>query len=168
MTDERKYPEDSALRDWQHAGLRCVITDSRMAHINGYVQVPEGHPAYAASYDRLNVDVHGGLTYANDRGWFGFDTAHLSDVWTVRDLAKAGVPDPDSADRYRSSYRESNPNYWTVERLVKETEDLADQLASMSELPEPDAWQITDSELAELRAERDRLRARVAELEATR
>ena len=61
---------------------------------NGYVVIPKGHPLHGKSYDDINVDVHGGLTFAssaNDlewneitkkdkEGWIvGFDTAHGED-----------------------------------------------------------------------------------------
>jgi len=66
---------------------------------NGYVIVPEGHPAYGKHYEELNqiIDVHGGLTFSalvtdsileqspglssEDLGkWIvGFDTMHYGD-----------------------------------------------------------------------------------------
>ncbi len=60
---------------------------------NGYVAVPKGHPLFGLSYYDIDVDVHGGITFADsgmnnalfpdwvdDSYWvFGFDTAHASD-----------------------------------------------------------------------------------------
>jgi len=49
---------------------------------NGYVDMPRSHPMYGKHYDEINVDVHGGLTYAEEvEGMWrvGFDTAHLGD-----------------------------------------------------------------------------------------
>ena len=61
---------------------------------NGYVSLPLDHPWYGKDYDDLpDVDVHGGLTYANmenDRWVIGFDTCHLYDTaqyWTVEAVA---------------------------------------------------------------------------------
>jgi len=65
---------------------------------NGYVIIPKDHKLYGVNYDHINVDVHGGLTFAQDvghlknndhwkdslegidEGWVvGFDTAHYQD-----------------------------------------------------------------------------------------
>jgi len=49
---------------------------------NGYVHIPKTHPLYGKGYDEIDVDVHGGLTYAEKEGesWVvGFDTAHYGD-----------------------------------------------------------------------------------------
>lgn len=73
---------------------------------NGYVLLPKGHPAHGLDYDDINVEVHGGLTYAEpanqtnfegltdeDReGWIvGWDTAHYRDtpeIWTRANVEK--------------------------------------------------------------------------------
>lgn len=85
---------------------------------NGYVGVPEGHPAYGKHYDEMydKIDVHGGLTFSEHyddvkdfpksmRGmWiFGFDTCHYGDT----------------------------PQKWTIEAVQAETERLRDQLENM-------------------------------------
>lgn len=64
---------------------------------NGYVILPKGHPMHGKGYDDIDVDVHGGLTFASsadeitwdkltekDKGaWIiGFDTAHWGDSRT--------------------------------------------------------------------------------------
>ena len=62
---------------------------------NGYVIIPKGHPYHGKSYGDIPVDVHGGLTFAENanaltdwpeitekdkEGWVvGFDTAHYDD-----------------------------------------------------------------------------------------
>jgi hypothetical protein len=78
---------------------------SGTAHLCGYVGVPQSHPFYGLDYDTAHelgdIDVHGGLTFANlarkninDRNtfyyghgqpnkkwwWFGFDCAHYHDI----------------------------------------------------------------------------------------
>lgn len=84
--------------------LDCLIVRSPgvTGALCGYVGVPPGHPAHGAHYDSVDVDVHGGLTYAalcqeslpEDRGvchvpapgrpadvyWLGFDCAHAWDL----------------------------------------------------------------------------------------
>lgn len=57
---------------------------------NGYVAVPEEHPYFGKDYDDLEIEIHGGLTFAGSyRDWmpeqvkgmwiFGFDTCHCDD-----------------------------------------------------------------------------------------
>lgn len=75
-----------------------------VGYANGYVAVPKDHPFYGKDYDDVEVDVHGGLTFACpgsnitaadlpetevlegclydlDENWwvFGFDTCHYTD-----------------------------------------------------------------------------------------
>lgn len=87
---------------------------------NGYVIVPVGHPAHGKYYDEIDVDVHGGLTFAksvneliednsvfsdDDKdGWvFGFDTWHYRD----------------------------NIDEWPEEKVQEETDRLKQQLIDM-------------------------------------
>lgn len=84
---------------WKHAGLDCLaVRHPGGLHWCGYVGVPPGHAAHGKDYDGdgLNVDVHGGLTYAagcggsvchipeagepDDLWWLGFDCAHWGDI----------------------------------------------------------------------------------------
>ena len=51
---------------------------------NGYVGLPFWHPWYKMHYDKIPVDVHGGLTFSNlddesDLWIIGFDTNHGGD-----------------------------------------------------------------------------------------
>lgn len=59
-------------------------------HPTAYVQIPFDHPYYGKSYDDIDIDVHGGLTYSEDylnlenekitNCWFiGWDYAHCGD-----------------------------------------------------------------------------------------
>ncbi|MDX6480317.1 MAG: hypothetical protein QOG85_827 [Gaiellaceae bacterium] len=75
------------------AGLPGMIARNRLGALCGYVAVTREHPLYGA--DRPDVEVHGGLTYANacsgnichvpepgepdDVWWFGFDCNHGGD-----------------------------------------------------------------------------------------
>lgn len=97
----------------------------------GYVAVPPGHALHGRGYDDPDVDVHGGLTYADachgpichvpkpgepdDVWWFGFDCAHAWDM------------SPGSLQFHRPMPDEV---YRTVEYARRETESLAEQLAA--------------------------------------
>lgn len=78
---------------------------SGAGYANGYVAVPKDHPYFGKDYDDIDVEVHGGLTFACsgdkvtardlpeteviegnlgnlDENWwvFGFDTCHYMDT----------------------------------------------------------------------------------------
>ena len=81
--------------DFLHAGFSCFILRNMLGAWCGYVGVPSTHPAYRQDYNDVDVDVHGGLTYADvcgdhichipepgmpdDVWWLGFDTNHYCD-----------------------------------------------------------------------------------------
>ena len=91
---------------WQDeaTGLPCLIVrNTRVTGaLCGYVGVAEGHPDFEKGYDNVEVEVHGGLTFAafctqsDDEGshichkpspgepdhvwWLGFDCSHSGDI----------------------------------------------------------------------------------------
>lgn len=77
-------------REWAAAGLTCLAyRHPRLQHWCGYVALPAGHPHHGKNYDDIDVDVHGGLTWADNhapnqqpdgRWWIGFDCAHAGDL----------------------------------------------------------------------------------------
>lgn len=85
-------------------GLDCLVVRNHFGSLCGYVGVPAGHPAYGVPYDEPDVEVHGGLTFADtcsgesadgqpsagichvpepgrphDVYWLGFDCGHAFD-----------------------------------------------------------------------------------------
>ena len=70
----------------EYMGYRFYILNLG-THPTAYIEIPEGHDLFGKHYDDINIDVHGGLTYAEDhlRGvkensWFiGWDYAHAGD-----------------------------------------------------------------------------------------
>lgn len=94
------YEPDKIQWPDEKTGLPCLIRRSSMGFLCGYVGVPPGHPWYGKGYDEVDVNVHGGLTYAEacsegepeysichvpSEGepdhvwWLGFDCGHLED-----------------------------------------------------------------------------------------
>ena len=136
-------------REWKHAGLSCAVVLAReAAHRCGYVRVPPGHPLHGQSYDSPDVDVHGGLTFAeleeckeheDGQGWwFGFDCAHCFDAMydpaatienLVTDEAKAVLKIHQDIARSHPILQEREEHYWTEAEVAAETERLAEQLA---------------------------------------
>ena len=72
------------------AGLTAAVVVQAHGSRCGYVGVPKGHAAAGKSYDELDIDVHGGLTYdgsnesypapSDGLWWFGYDCAHWGDA----------------------------------------------------------------------------------------
>lgn len=112
---------------WQDpaTGLPCLIVRGPGGALCGYAGVAPSHPWHSKDYSALDgedIDVHGGLTFANgcaggpdeSRGvchvptpgepdhvwWFGFDCAHCWD-FSPRDQALYGgdFRDPDAIYR---------------------------------------------------------------------
>ncbi len=123
--------------DFHHVGLPCLLLRSRNGNWCGYVGLPKGHPDFGASYNDVEVEVHGGLTYgekcdgsrichvpepgeSDDRWWLGFDCHHCWDIapgFEVR-LKSTGTDVRDPESQYRD-----------VRYVRNQTEHLAEQLA---------------------------------------
>lgn len=71
-------------KEWTtKAGFKAEVIAHDMGHRCGYVSVPTEHPWYGKDYNEVDLDVHGGVTYAgmrDDLWWFGYDCAHLGDA----------------------------------------------------------------------------------------
>lgn len=129
-------------------GLPCLIVRNRRSGVLcGYVGVPASHPAYGKDYydEKLqNIEVHGGLTYANfcfkeeEEGqgichvvedgeddkvwWLGFDCAHAWDLSPANEavLRKHNIPTIEPDALYRN-----------VAYVKKEIASLASQLIAI-------------------------------------
>lgn len=80
-------------------GFVVLVRETRPDLWCGYLGLPDGHPWHGFGYDALDVDVHGGLTYARAHcpddcatlllslsadqrvpgWWIGFDCGHWGD-----------------------------------------------------------------------------------------
>ena len=91
-------------RQWTDAATRlpCLIVRGPSGALCGYVGVAAGHPFFEREYNDVDVDVHGGLTFAETCAdgpdpstgvchlaapgepdhvwWLGFDSAHAFDL----------------------------------------------------------------------------------------
>lgn len=103
-----------------------TVQHPELGHWCGYVVLPPDHPMVGKDYDDIPVDVHGGLTYADDhvprqervQGWVvGFDCAHLGDH--VPGLSN--YPGIGGGDRY-----------WGEADVKAEARKLAKQLYEMT------------------------------------
>ncbi len=143
-----QWDSEPDKKQWQDesTGLPCLIVRNPGGALCGYVGVSPGHPMYEKpenhAYEIGDIDVHGGLTFADhctdtddesrhvchkpEAGepdhvwWLGFDCSHSGDV-RPRDL-NSGWHGP-------SSWGESYKSLSYVERQVR---SLAKQLAGMA------------------------------------
>jgi hypothetical protein len=119
--------ESKIEKQWTTAaGYEAEVLATPMGHRCGYVTVPDGHPCAGKDYNELNVDVHGGLTYALNNQ-FGFDCAHLYDA---KDPALM-------SEEYRKIYEkwprfDEGATIKTLEFCVAECEKLAVQLKELA------------------------------------
>jgi len=143
-----------AARTWwtvHHLRAALAVTmgsvdDGQAGFVNGYVQLPAGHPDLGQGHGDLGVAVHGGSTYGVDqRGWVGFGTGNIDDYWPDDDIDSLieTTPDPrrhslrlqwpncrgiKAACRPDTSWPMAWDRDWTVPLLMAEVEDLATQL----------------------------------------
>jgi hypothetical protein len=93
----------------------------------GYVTVPKKHHYYGLGYNDVMANVHGGLTFSDDKGTFGFDCAHAGDMCpgvflsVLRSTEYTGY----------TQLAISHDTYRTFDWVVKQTEDLAKELHKM-------------------------------------
>lgn len=113
------FPPDLPLSKpstiWEHAGITCATILGPLGSYNGYCVLPAGHELAAKHLQSEPIPhVHGGVTYGpvivrDGRSVIGWDTSHAGD------------------------YNELIYPYgrrWTEEDVIKETNRLAEQIAS--------------------------------------
>jgi hypothetical protein len=82
---------ECVLSKGEHAGFQFVTVHNGMGYRCGYVRIPKGHPWHGRNYGDIDVDVHGGLSFAepdmpcdkagdDDAYWVGFDCGHSGDA----------------------------------------------------------------------------------------
>ena len=137
---EGEWKNEPDKAQWVSSGLDCLIVRGPSGSLCGYVGVPKQHSLfekdYNSVYESLDVDVHGGLTFAGlcspspdvdhkgvchiEEGaankivwWLGFDCAHAWDI----------SPTYDYSFDHDSSYK-------NIDYVKNEVDNLAKQLAA--------------------------------------
>ena len=67
--------EAKLIAYWVEGEFPAAIWMTRMGSLCGYLGVPPNHPWYGKSWDGIDCDVHGGLTYAESETY-----GHLSKI----------------------------------------------------------------------------------------
>lgn len=95
-------------------------------HPTAYVEIPKDHKYYGLSYDDMNIDCHGGLTYSgedywnmetcsnSDRYFIGWDYAHFEDYIGTEIV-------------YPKEFQ-SNGKKWTTAEILEEVKEAIEQL----------------------------------------
>lgn len=150
-TDEKSgwgdgpWQQEPDKKQWQDeaTGYPCLIVRNRMGALCGYVGVPKTHPSFEKDYDHVDVEVHGGLTFADhchagvdeSRGichkadgddhvwWLGFDCAHSGDL----------CPEQAAREKERGwgSLRDGYETYKAFGYVTRQVQKLAAQLKAM-------------------------------------
>ena len=95
-------------------------------HPCAYVKLQNDHPYYGKDYDYMNIDVHGGITYAEmgyhcnipgfpvkDGFWIGWDYNHFND--------------------FNGLINFKNTKMWTTEEIFDDVKSVIEQLKSIKE-----------------------------------
>lgn len=123
---QEKISQEGDKKEWTAHGFLCLILrNPRMQNLCGYVGVNKDHHFFEQNVDDddVQLDVHGGLTFAGafedypDLWFFGFDAAHGGDL----------VPRMVILNFY-SEISGDLPEYRDMEYMTRETEKLAEQL----------------------------------------
>jgi len=123
--------------DFTHAGLNCLMLRARSGHWCGYAGLPPTHKLHGKDYWGVDVDCHGGLTYADACAgnichvpapgepehlwWFGFDCHHSNDM----------APE-DTTERMRQFAWGRGGSYRDAGYVRRQTERLAEQLKELN------------------------------------
>lgn len=128
LSDITLVDKGTIVRNKKIGNLRFVILRANFSW-TAYVGVPEEHELAGKDYDSIDVDCHGGLTYAGKGGdgflpkgyyWFGWDYAHLGDyTWY-------------EADDYHPKFLDrTNDKKWTIEQVEHDSKETIKQFQEL-------------------------------------
>lgn len=128
--------------------LDCLAVRNQMGAWCGYVGVPPGHPTHGKGYRDVDVQVHGGLTFADscdedapeghgichvplpgraaDVWWLGFDCGHGTDIVPASEALALSHNWPKITPPWGA------PTYKTLAYVQRECHELAVQLAELT------------------------------------
>ena len=128
---------------WTFRGYPCRVIFQPIGFRCGYVGLPSTSPYYGRSWDKIDLNVHGGLTYAKNElvnesatnlWWIGFDCGHCDDLNDYGSLRKyyhdnaEVLACADFHEKLDSQYPIPNAKVRDLDYVVKECESLVDQL----------------------------------------
>lgn len=70
---------DCLLAKGTHAGFEYEVVNNGNGFRCGYIRLPPSHPWHGVSYDSIDAEVHGGLSFAAPDFLYGVDGT--DDAW---------------------------------------------------------------------------------------
>ena len=98
-------------------GYKCKIKRNDFYVYCCYVYVGTNHPYFKDGEDAL-ITVHGGITFVDEKGVFGYDCLHFGDLSPLQETLNI---------QYFNIPLKFGTHYWTFEEAGEETENMAKQ-----------------------------------------
>jgi len=125
LLQDRPWETEPNHKEWVEptTKYKCEIKrNSLTLALCGYVTVPKKHHYYGLGYNDVMAIVHGGLTFSDGKGTFGFDCAHAGDL-TPGVLLSVMKASEDPSEYAQLTI--SHDTYRTFDWVMDETEKLA-------------------------------------------
>lgn len=126
------YKDTDPIREGCEDGVQWKLTFGyNKSCVNGYVKLPNPREDMnGETYMYLDYEVHGNLTYSDEDGWIGFDTAHYGDYWPPLALKEFGGTPPEG-----HNYNVAEVNFiWNLNLVEQEVIKLAQQVSGFKDL----------------------------------
>jgi hypothetical protein len=130
LVTDRPWETEPSHKVWKEptTKYKCEVKRNPITlALCGYVTVPKKHHYYGLGYNDVMANVHGGLTFSDGKGEFGFDCAHAGDMCPGILLS---VMKSTEYTGYTSMSIEHEV-YRTFDWVMDETEELAKCLHEM-------------------------------------
>ena len=148
----RPWENEPNRVEFKYKGYHCLINRVNhrpaenpkdwLGHLCGYVALPKGHPFHGKPTEEIDVEVHGGLTYArkcegeichvpkdgedDNVFWIGFDCAHFGDL--IPGIYEMRQPGGILHDIHMAYGERSHEKYKSIAFVKNEIRNLVKQL----------------------------------------
>jgi hypothetical protein len=144
---EGEWVNEPDLVEFEYLGYKCrihrvfliegIIPKLCFGHLCGYVRISKDHSYAEKDFMEIDLDCHGGLTYARleDDGffWIGFDCAHSNDIVPSTNLMYKEMEK--KAIEFHSHIKASDRRLYTLYRntdfVINECKKIVNQLIEM-------------------------------------
>lgn len=133
------------LVEFKYKEYDCTILRTCMVESNGskfggylcgYVKIPENNKFYNKNYSSMNIDVHGGLTFAEFKGdgyWIGIDCAHSFDLVPSSEKFKQSNEDMIELRKQFPDSRIWENTYKNISFVEAELKSIVDQIIEVED-----------------------------------
>ena len=131
-----EWVEEADEATFNYKEIDCRIHRNDFGSLCGYCKIPENHSWFEKSYDDIDVDIHGGLTFAQkeeDGYWIGFDCSHYGDISPVSERIRIKgndlFPIPEHLKHQTKKLKKlMYPTYKNMAFCIEECKKMADQI----------------------------------------